>query len=199
MDKYPEALSELIKRFQKLPGVGKRSAERYAFHMLDMPKGDTHALSEALLTTLTKLQQCALCGALSDCSPCPLCTDSTRQTDKLCVVSHWKDIFNIERTGEWKGLYHVLGGVLSPLEGIGPESLRLLELKQRLESPQIKEVVIAIDSTLEGDTTALYLKEELQQFSVHVSRLAFGMPIGSSLEHVDGGTLAQAFSGRKSF
>lgn len=199
MDNYPEALSEMIKRFQKLPGVGRRSAERYAFHMLDASDAEVKAFAEALVHPLTALHRCAECGALSEENSCWICRDFARDKSKLCIVSHYKDIYNIERTGEWKGLYHVLGGVLSPLEGIGPERLSIGKLKFRLNTGTIQEIVIAIDSTLEGDTTALYLKEELKHFSVSISRLAFGMPIGSSLEHVDGGTLAQAFSGRKSF
>ncbi len=193
---YPTYLEELILKLKKLPSVGARSAERFAFHLIDWSEEDLNALG-ALLTSLKKeLTICETCGALEGDQGCQFCENSRRNPHLLCIVAHYKDVFTIENTREFHGVYHVLGGLLSPLDGIGPEKLHLESLKERLENEPIQEVVLAIDSTLEGDATALFLRKELENCSVAVSRLAFGIPMGSALDFVDGGTLARAFQGR---
>ena len=144
----------------------------------------------------TSIKRCADCGCIADESGCPFCTSGRQQSGFLCVVASPRDVFSIESTGEFKGLYHVLDALLSPMDGIGPNQLKLDQLKHRVKTYAIQEVVVAFDSTLEGDATALFIKEELEPLATHVSRLAFGLPVGSSLDYVDGGTLTRAFLGR---
>ena len=156
-------------------------------------------MAEVIKITVTQLKHCQQCGCLQGIDNCPFCSETTRRSPFLCVVAMPRDVFAIEATHEYKGLYHVLGALLSPLDGIGPDQLNIGKLKQRLTAHHIEEVVIALDSTLEGDATALYLKQELESLNINVSRLAFGLPMGSSLDYVDGGTLARALSARARF
>lgn len=198
--KYPNAIEKLVKSVQKLPGVGRRTAERYAFDfLLEWENEELSEFAAYLTEVQSAVRKCTLCGALTDATDCHFCADQTRRRDLLCVVSAPREVFSIESTREFRGLYHVLGGLLSPLDGRGDEILELHKLTSRLQSQEIKEVVLALDSTLEGDTTSLYLKQQLEAYPVTVSRLAFGLPVGSSLEYVDGGTLARAFLGRATF
>lgn len=199
MIKYPKTLSKLIGALKRLPGVGNKSAERFAFHLLNWPSTHVEELAALLRDVKEQLTQCADCGCLMETERCSLCHDSTRDNQVICVVAYPKDIFAIELTHEYKGLYHVLGGVLSPMEGKNADQLTIPQLCERIRKLQVREVIIALDSTLEGDTTALYLKQELSKMDVAVLRLAFGLPMGSSLDYVDGGTLARAFRGRRSF
>ena len=198
--RYPLAIEKLMRLLNKLPGVGRRTAERYAFDFLlgwkDEELCDLQSLLQELKTTIT---QCSLCGALTDSGSSPFCTDQSRRQDLLCIVGSAREVYALESTREFRGLYHVLGGLLSPLDGRGEEVLELGKITSRIESSEIKEVILALDSTLEGDTTSLFLKQHLEPFTVKVSRLAFGIPVGSSLEYVDGGTLARSFLGRASF
>ncbi len=196
---YPEHLLKLIQVLKRLPGVGNKSAERFAFHLLSWPEEQLHELGELVSATKTKLQQCSICGCLKGDEGCPFCDLSQRDTGMMCVIASPRDVFAIEETHEYRGIYHVLGGLLSPLDRRGPEHLTLYKLKERLANLDVKEVVIALDSTLEGDATALFLKQELGNLPVHISRLAFGMPMGSSIDYVDGGTLARALAGRCQF
>lgn len=199
MQKYPFHLNKLIEQLKRLPGVGSKSAERFAFHLLNWSPENIKAFAQTLGETPEKLHLCQTCGCLcGDDEACYFC-QHPRRTDILCVVASPKDVFALDATGEYQGLYHVLGALLSPLEGIGPERLRLDQLKNRLAGLNIREVVLALDSTLEGDATALYLKQELEPAGIHISRLAFGMPMGSSFDYVDGGTLARALSARGKF
>jgi recombination protein RecR len=197
--KYPPHLLKLIDVLRRLPGVGYKSAERYAFHMLQWPSGHLNELAQMVDSLHQKIQPCQTCGCLCEEEVCLLCHETRGTAGTLCIIASPRDAFAIEETREYKGYYHVLGGLLSPLEGKGPEKLQLPKLLQRLEDLSIKEVVIALDSTLEGDTTALYLKQELEPLQLKISRLAFGLPMGSSLDYVDGGTLARAFLGRGQF
>jgi recombination protein RecR len=199
--KYPHHLIKLIELFKKLPGVGSKSAERFAFHLLQWPAGQLHEMATTIASSRDRLRYCATCGCLGDESACRFCTPERMAIGTLCVIASARDAFAIEETGEYKGSYHVLGGLLSPMEGKGPEILMLPRLLERLSAADIRELIIAIDSTIEGDATALYLKGALAQYSatLQVSRLAFGLPMGSSLDYVDGGTLARAFSGRSSY
>jgi len=198
--RYPESLEKLMRLVQKLPGVGRRTAERYAFDfLLTWDEKELQQLSQLFLEAKQQIIACDTCGALTDNAQCYFCTDERRRKDVICIVGSAREVFSIEGTGEYRGLYHVLGALLSPLDGRGEAALQLPRLIARLTSGEIKEVVIALDSTLEGDTTSLYLKRELERYQIPVSRLAFGIPVGSSLEYVDGGTLARAFLGRGSF
>jgi len=196
---YPEHLLKLVQCLKKLPGVGHKSAERFAFHMLTWTPSQLAELAAIIRETPYKLFPCANCGCLLDNEYCSYCDLSLRNPDFLCVLAYPKDVFAIEETREYRGLYHVLGGLLSPIERKGPEHLSIDKLKHRLELLNTKELVIALDSTLEGDATALYLKHELESLPIKISRLAFGLPMGSSLDYVDGGTLARAFTARNQY
>jgi recombination protein RecR len=198
--KYPLPIEKLMRALQRLPGVGRRTAERYAFDLaLDWEKEELDLLQGALSDAKEHLTTCPICGALKDGQECFFCQDTRRRKDLLAIVATAREVFALEATGEYRGQYHVLGSLLSPLDGRGDERLRMAPLFSRLQKGEIKEVVFALDSTLEGDATALFLKEQLEPFSLSISRLAFGIPVGSSLEYVDGGTLARAFLGRATF
>lgn len=197
--RYPEHLLKLIHVLKRLPGVGNKSAERFAFHLLTWSEEQLFELGSIVSATKDKLQHCLICGCLMDTTQCLFCENSQRDASIMCVLASPRDVFAIEETNEFTGLYHVLGGVLSPLERRGPEHLTIAKLKERIVSSHVKELVIALDSTLEGDATALFLKQELASWPVQISRLAFGLPLGSSLDYVDGGTLARALSGRNQY
>ncbi len=199
MSKYPLSLLKLIALLKKFPGVGSRTAERFAFHLLSWPESQLRELAEGVATVKEKIKNCPVCRCLVDIHTCKFCDLSQRDSKKLCILASEKDVFAFEETGAYQGLYHVLGGVLSPLEGRHPHHLHLESLHKRIQTSGVQEVIIALDSTLEGDTTALFLKEQLKNMPVTVSRLAFGLPMGSSLDFVDGGTLSRAFLGRQGF
>lgn len=195
---YPDHLLKLIAVFKKLPGVGTKSAERFAFHVLDWPQEKLIEMSKTIEDTKTILNHCLECGFLIETS-CPLCQDRGRDPTTLCVVASAKDIFLIEQTHEYRGLYHVLGGLFSPLQGMAPAPHSIEKLKERSTRLGTQELILALDSTLEGDATALFLKKELESFALKTSRLALGLPMGSSLDYIDGGTLARAFAGRLTY
>lgn len=197
--RYPDHLLKLIQVLKRLPGVGNKSAERFAFHLLTWSEEQLRELGTVVSTTKDKLKQCGECGCLMGGKGCFFCYSPHRDPTIMCVIASARDVFSIEETQEYRGLYHVLDGLLSPLDRRGPEHLSLPKLKERLSILQVKEIVIALDSTLEGDATALFLKQELANDPVHISRLAFGLPMGSSLDYVDGGTLARALAGRNRF
>lgn len=196
---YPDHLLKLIEVLKRLPGVGNKSAERFAFHLLSWPSEHLRELGEVVSQAKEKLQQCPTCGCLKGDEGCSFCNNARRDCSVMCVTATPREVFSIEETREYHGLYHVLGGLLSPLDRRGPEHLSLGKLKQRLISLKVQELVIALDSSVEGEATALYLKQELEPYPLHISRLAFGLPMGSSLDYVDGGTLARAFAGRGQF
>lgn len=197
--KYPLHLLKLIDVLKKLPGVGSKSAERFAFDILTWPEDSLQQMAEIVRTTATELRHCTQCGCLIGMENCPFCDSIRHNPQAICVVAMPRDVFAIEGTREYHGLFHVLGALLSPMEGIGHEQLKIERLLNRIAMHSIKEVVIALDSTLEGDATALYLKQQLDPLNVKISRLAFGLPMGSSLDYVDGGTLARAFIARGHF
>ncbi len=199
MAKYPTDLIQLIAFLKKLPGVGIKTAERFAFQLLNWQESDLHAFSSLLFHLKEKITHCPDCRCLADCDTCFFCNHPSRDPSQLCIIANPRDAYSIDETGAYRGLYHVLGGLLSPIDGKSPEHLNLDHLKKRISTLQIKEIIIALDSTLEGDTTSLYLKEQIQSWGLSVSRLAFGIPIGSSLDFVDGGTLARALTGRQTF
>lgn len=197
--RYPLHLKKVIEVLKRLPGVGNKSAERFAFQLLTWKPEHLEEISEVLKNIPLKLKHCSECGCLIGEGACPFCDESRHASGMLCIISSPRDVFAIEETREYKGLYYVLGGLLSPMEGFGPEKLNLNKLKNRIKTLNIHEVVIALDSTLEGDATALYIKRELDALGVPISRLAFGLPIGSALDYVDGGTLARALTARAKF
>lgn len=197
--RYPEHLLKLVEVLKRFPGVGNKTAQRFAFHLLNWQEKHLQELGDLVSSTKLNLKQCGICGCLMGNEGCFFCESSTRNKAVLCVIASPRDAFSIEETGEYRGYYHVLGGLLSPLERRGPETLNLEKLKVRLEDLEVKELIIALDSTLEGDATALYIRDQLSHSPIKISRLAFGLPMGSSLEYADEGTLARAFSARNQF
>ncbi len=196
---YPASIGKLVNILKKLPGVGRRTAERYAFDLLlGWSEKEVDDLQKTLEIMHSSVRQCSTCGSLSEEELCSFCHDEGRKKETLCIVSSPKDIFMIEQTQEFTGMYHVLPGLLSPLDGRGVAFLGLDKLQNRLEKERVKEMILALDSSLEGDATCLFIKEHFQNQDLIISRLAFGIPVGSSLEYVDRGTLARAFHGRSS-
>ena len=194
--KYPEHLTTLINMLKRLPGVGNKTAERYAFQMLEWTPQNLKEISTSIGDLKEKTKYCTECGYFTEEYSCFFCVERRIQTGIICIVPSIREVFAIESTGEYKGTYHILGGLLSPMEGIGPEVLSTEKLIERIQKHGFKEAIIGIDSTLEGDATALFLKKELLHLQIKVSRLAFGIPMGSSLDYVDGNTLARSFLGR---
>lgn len=199
MFQVPPELLSLISHLKKLPGVGGRTAERFAFEFLSWPKEDLVALSETLRTLHDKISPCSTCGCLTHLDTCSFCTSTNRDTSQLCILSSPKDAYAIEATKSYRGLYHVIEHLLSPLDGRHIAALRVDKIETRIQAHCIYEVIIAFDSTLEGDTTALYLKNQLSKLGIKISRLAFGLPLGSSLEYIDSGTLTRSLVGRQIF
>lgn len=197
--KYPIHLLKVIEMLKRLPGVGSKSAERFAFQLIDWRPERLQEFADVIGQIPHKLRHCEQCGCIKGEDVCRLCDESRNRFGVICVVAAPKDVFAIEATREYQGLYHVLGQLLSPMEGKGAESLSLPQLRSRIQNLQIREMIIALDSTVEGDATAFYIKNEFRELPLKISRLAFGLPMGSSLEYVDGGTLARAFSGRGLF
>ena len=194
---YPESMVLLIEEFARMPGVGRRTAERFAFYILGAPPEAIAALAKLLVKVNENIHYCQECYNLSENTLCHICSDPTRDHSVLCVVQDPKDIVAIEKAGDYKGVYHVLLGVLSPLEGIGPKDLKFKELLGRLKGGQIKEIIIGTSSDTEGDATSLYLLKQLKASKVRITRIAHGVPVGSALEFVDKATLARAFKHRQ--
>ncbi len=194
---YPEPLERLVQELQRLPTVGPKTAVRLAFHLLGAPIGEVEALASAMVDVKSKLGACQRCGNLSDRSLCSLCRDPRRDTSSLCVVATARDLMAVERTREFRGLYHVLGGLISPLDGIGPGELRIAALLERLDSEPVVEMVVATNPTVAGEATALYLHRLVRDRPVKVTRLALGLPVGADLEYADEVTLGRALSGRR--
>ena len=196
---YEGIIQDLIDELGKLPGVGPKSAQRIAFHIIQSDRVDVTRLAEILKTVKERVKFCTTCGNISEEELCRICKDPRRDNSSICVVEESKDVLAIEKTREFKGKYHVLGGAISPIDGIGPESLRIKELMTRLAQTQINEVIIATDPNLEGEATATYLTRLIKPLGVKVSRLASGLPVGGDLEYADEITLGRAFEGRRSY
>ena len=194
---YPEPLARLINELQKLPTIGPKTAQRLAFFMLKMPQSDTTKLAQALSEVKTHLDYCSVCGNITDQQPCYICTDTRRDHQTICVIEEPDDLLAIERTREYKGLYHALMGVLSPLDGVGPKDLRIDQLFERIRGAEIKEVILATNYTTEGQATALYLTKQLENLEITTTRIAYGIPVGGDLEYIDVVTLAKALEGRR--
>ena len=194
---YSKPLARLIEQFQKLPGVGPKSAQRMAFHLLKMPLDEVRQFSTAVLDAKEKIKYCKKCFNMSSLDPCEICQDKGRDNNTICVISETKDLIALEKTKEYKGSYHVLQGLISPLDGIGPEDLRVRELVERASFENIQEVILALNPSIEGEATSLYLSRLLKPMGVKVTRIAFGLPIGGDLEYADEVTLARALEGRR--
>jgi recombination protein RecR len=187
----------LINEFSKLPTIGSKTAARLVFYLLNRPRNEAQSLSEAILAVKDKVRFCSKCFSLTESDPCDICTDERRDATILCVVAEAKDIYSIERTGAYRGRYHVLGGLISPMDGIGPAQLRVKELIERIGAQSPGEIVLATNPNAEGEATALYLSRLLTPLGVAVTRLAYGLPIGGDLDYADEVTLAKAFEGRR--
>jgi recombination protein RecR len=196
---YEGIIQDLIDELGRLPGVGPKSAQRIAFHIIQSDRIDVSRLAEILKTVKERVKFCTTCGNISEEELCRICKDPRRDNSSICVVEESKDVLAIEKTREFKGKYHVLGGAISPIDGIGPENLRIKELMSRLAQTEISEVIIATDPNLEGEATATYLTRLIKPLGVKVSRLASGLPVGGDLEYADEITLGRAFEGRRSY
>ena len=196
MEKYTKSMSKLIQALKKMPGLGPKSAERIAFHILRLPHQEAKALAYSILKVKESIKFCKICANLSEEDSCAICSNSQRDKSIICVIEQPTDIIAIEKSNAFNGLYHVLGGALSPLDGVGPENLRIRELIARIRTTKAKEVIIATDSDSEGETTALYLSRLLKKEKINVTRIAYGLPMGSNLEYADQVTLAKALKGR---
>jgi recombination protein RecR len=194
---YEGIVQDLIDELGRLPGIGPKSAQRIAFHIVQTESFDVSRLAEILTEVRDKVRFCSICGNVAEQETCSICRDARRNRTLICVVEEAKDVVAIERTREFRGLYHVLGGAISPIDGIGPDKLRMKELVQRLADGEVTEVIIATDPNLEGEATATYLTRLLQQPGLRVSRLASGLPVGGDLEYADEVTLGRAFEGRR--
>ena len=197
MQGYPLPLERLILQLQKLPTVGPKTAQRLAFFMLTLPDMETKQIAEAILEVKKNLSDCTICGTITDINPCQICSNPRRDPQIICVVEQPDDLWAIERTESHKGLYHVLGGVLSPLDGVGPDALRMDSLFNRVNNGTVKEVILATNWDTEGQATALYLIQQLEKFQVNITRIAYGIPVGGDLEYIDQVTLAKALEGRR--
>lgn len=193
---FPRSLQALIAEFKRLPGVGEKSARRYAFHVLE---SGGKSMGEAIEAVGTKLRRCDTCGGLSEGPLCNICSDERRDQSSICVVENFKDVYRIEETKQFNGVYHVLGGLVSPIEGVGPEALRIGELVERVKAGGISEVVLATGSSVEDDATCLYIAKLLKPFGVKLTRLAAGLPVGGEIESTDPNTLSRAVAGRTAF
>ena len=198
MSYYPSSILNVIKNLSKLPGIGEKTAERLAMHILRAPRKEAELLSRSILELKEKVRFCSECFALSDRDTCQICTDATRDAHVLCVVEQPADMVAIEKSGSFKGRYHILSGALSPMDGVGPDDIRIKELIARVKEGHIQEVVIATSTNVEGESTAAYIVEQLKNFPLKVTRIASGVPMGGDLKYVDQVTLQKAMEARYS-
>ena len=193
---YPAALKRVVAALSKLPGVGEKTAARLAMHLLRAPEGEALELGNALMELKEKIQLCRRCFAFADQESCPICAEAGRRQGQIMVVAEPGDLLAIEKVGWYQGLYHVLGGLLSPIEGVGPDDLRLMELLDRVMKEEVQEVILALNPSLEGESTTTYLAQELKPLGVKVSRIAYGLPMGGDIKYADQQTLKEALSHR---
>jgi len=194
---YPEPVARLIDALQRLPGIGPRTAQRLTFFLLKRPAEEVRELAESLLSVKLNITHCGRCFNVTDTDPCRICVDPARDSRLLCIVEEPNDLLAMERTGEFRGRYHVLLGALSPLDGIGPEDLKVRELFQRLDGEPVEEIILATNPNVEGEATAIYLAKLLKPLGVRLTRIARGLPVGGDLEYADQVTLSKALEGRK--
>lgn len=197
--KMVDSIEKLIEEFSKFPGIGKKTAQRMAFFVLKQRKEEAEALAQSILDVKSKVGYCSICFNITEDDPCSICKAEKRDKSAICVVEEANDVVALEKTNQYKGLYHVLGGVLSPLDGIGPDDLKVKELLSRLKSKQVKEVILATNPSAEGEATAIYLSKLIKPLGVKVTRIARGLPAGGDLEYADQTTLANALEGRVEF
>lgn len=190
------ALEKLIEQFRKMPSVGRKTAQRMAFHVLDLTDDEAREFADAIIDAHTKIHRCSICHNLTENELCPICESANRDKTTVCVVEEPKDVLAMERTRDFGGVYHVLHGVISPMNGIGPEQLTVKSLVERAASGDISEVIMATNPTIEGDTTAMYISKLIKPFGVKVTRLAYGIPVGADIEYADDVTLMRALAGR---
>jgi recombination protein RecR len=194
---YAETLNKLIAELQKMPGIGPKSAQRLAFYILQSSQKDVGSLLAAIKDAKWKLKHCSVCFNITDIDPCRICSNGSRDRSLLCIVAEPKDLVAIERSGEYNGRYHVLGGMISPLDGIGPDNLRMKELMKRLQKEDFAEIILATSPTTEGEATNIYLTRLMKPLGVKLTRLAYGLPIGADMDYADEATLSKAFEGRR--
>lgn len=196
MDYYVTPLQNLIEEFERLPGIGSKTARRLAYHIVNLPKEKTDKFAKAITEAKTKIKYCSVCQNFSEEELCPLCQSSARDKSIICVVESPKDVLQMERTNEFKGLYHVLHGAISPMDNIGPDDIKIKELIGRISGGEVKELIMATNPNLEGETTAMYISKLAKPFGVKVTRIASGIPVGGELEFADEVTLSKALSAR---
>ncbi|ASJ56624.1 recombination protein RecR [Brevibacillus sp. HB1.2] len=194
---YPEPVSKLIDGFMKLPGIGPKTAGRLAFFVLNMKEDDVLDLAKALVNAKRQLHYCSVCNNITDLDPCHICRDKRRDGSVICVVQEPRDVVAMEKTREFEGYYHVLHGAISPMDGIGPEDIRIPDLLKRLGDEQVKEVILATNPNIEGEATAMYISRLIKPFGIRVTRIAHGLPVGGDLEYADEVTLTKALEGRR--
>lgn len=194
---YPKSIAMLIEQFQKFPSVGPKSAQRMAFHLLKMPKSEVEKFAQNIIEAKENTFACDICFNMSSTNPCEICQSTSRDKSTICVISETKDLIAVEKTNEYKGIYHVLQGLISPIDGIGAEDIRIKELLHRLAENDVKEVILALNPSVEGEATSLYLKKLIKPFEIKITRIAFGLPVGADLEYADEITLARAIEGRR--
>ncbi len=197
MSFYAAPVAKLIEEFEKLPGIGHKTAQRLAFHVLNLPPEKAESLAAAIVNAKSKIKYCSICSNLTDVDPCNICSNASRERSSICVVEEPKDVVAMERTREYKGLYHVLHGAISPMEGIGPEDIKIKELLERVKDGNVKEVIIATNPNIEGEATAMYIAKLLKPLGIKTTRIAHGIPVGGDLEYADEVTLAKALEGRR--
>lgn len=197
MSSYAEPIMRLVHELSKLPGIGEKTATRLAIYILNSSNGYAAALAKTLLDMKQKIKPCSVCFNLSDKDPCSICSNTSRNTETICVVEDINDLAAIEKAGSFKGMYHVLHGVISPLKGIGPDDIRISELLKRIIDSGIKEVIVATNPSVDGEATALYITKVLKPLGTKVTRIATGIPMGSDIEYIDGATLGMAIEGRR--
>lgn len=197
MESYAGPVVKLIEEFSKLPGIGRKTAQRLAFHVLNMPEHDAISLGSAIINSKKDIKYCSVCCNLTDKDPCVVCSNKRRDEATICVVESPKDIAAMEKTKEYNGLYHVLHGSISPMEGIGPEQIKIKELLIRIQNTDVNEVILATNPTIEGEATAMYISKLLKPAGIKTTRIAYGIPVGGDLEYADEVTLSKALEGRR--
>lgn len=197
MSEYIEPLEIIIEQFRRLPGVGKKSATRMAFGILEMTPDDTDSFAAAIVSARSRIRKCTVCGNISEADLCPVCADPRRDESVICVVEDTRALMAMERVRDYKGRYHVLGGTISPIDGRGPDDINLASLLDRVNNGNIKEIIVATNPTVDGETTAMYISKLLRPIGITVSRLAYGIPVGGDLDYADEMTLLRAIDGRR--
>ena len=197
MQVYTGPITRLIEEFSKLPGVGRKTAQRLAFHVINMNVNDVESLSKAIVDAKREIKYCSICCNITDTDPCSMCSNKNRDPGVICVVEDPRDVAAMERTREFKGQYHVLNGVISPMDGIGPDMIKVKELIQRLGTQDVREIIMATNPTIEGEATAMYIARLLKPMGIKVTRIAHGLPVGGDLEYADEVTISKALEGRR--